>query len=181
VAFFFAPQRSMRRSAVSLVVTTHTGGHHVCRQYAGNCLAPTFAARLDDADFVGTADTGCSISVATATDRHDCASPVAATLATCVFGATAGAAAPTPSHLQSTAISPGKILGNVLLAPRRIPIAVQNVVDDAAPPQLVQAARMFRAAPAPAIPMKFSTRLAPERNQHYLLHRPQLTGYDYRV
>jgi len=43
---------------------------------------------------------------------------------------------PTPSHLQSTAISPGKILGNVLLAPRRIPIGVQNVADDAAPPQL---------------------------------------------
>jgi hypothetical protein len=43
---------------------------------------------------------------------------------------------PTPSHLQSTAISPGKMLGNVLLAPRRIAIAVQNVADDAAPPQL---------------------------------------------
>jgi protein TonB len=43
---------------------------------------------------------------------------------------------PTPSHLQSTAISPGKMLGNVLLAPRRIPIGVQNVADDAAPPQL---------------------------------------------
>jgi protein TonB len=28
------------------------------------------------------------------------------------------------------------MLGNVLLAPRRIPIGVQNVVDDAAPPQL---------------------------------------------
>jgi len=27
-------------------------------------------------------------------------------------------------------------LGNVLLAPRRIPIGVQNVADDAAPPQL---------------------------------------------
>jgi hypothetical protein len=43
---------------------------------------------------------------------------------------------PTPSHLQSTAISPGKMLGNVLLAPRRIPSGVQNVADDAAPPQL---------------------------------------------
>src|ERR1700680_3833346 len=43
---------------------------------------------------------------------------------------------PTPSHPQSTAISPSKMLGNVLLAPRRIPIGVQNVVDDAAPPQL---------------------------------------------
>jgi periplasmic protein TonB len=43
---------------------------------------------------------------------------------------------PTPSHPQSTAISPSKMSGNVLLAPRRIPIGVQNVVDDAAPPPL---------------------------------------------
>src|ERR1700732_2322874 len=43
---------------------------------------------------------------------------------------------PAPSHPQSTAISPRKMSGNVLLAPRRIPIGVQNVVDDAAPPPL---------------------------------------------
>src|SRR6266851_528360 len=43
---------------------------------------------------------------------------------------------PRPSHPQSTAVSPRKMLGNVLLAPRRIPVGVQNVVDDAAPPQL---------------------------------------------
>lgn len=41
-----------------------------------------------------------------------------------------------PSHPQSTAVSPSKMLGNLLLAPRRIPIGVQNVVDDTAPPQL---------------------------------------------
>src|SRR5258708_4237278 len=82
----------MRRSAVSLVATTHAGGHHVCRQYAGNFLGPTFAAKLDDADFVGARGTGCSISVARATDGYDSASPIAATLATCVFGAIAGAA-----------------------------------------------------------------------------------------
>jgi protein TonB len=43
---------------------------------------------------------------------------------------------PTASHPQSGAASPRKMLGNVLLAPRRIPIGVQNVVDDPAPPQL---------------------------------------------
>ena len=43
---------------------------------------------------------------------------------------------PTPSHPQSTAISASKMLGNVLLAPGRIPIGAQNVVDDPAPPQL---------------------------------------------
>jgi protein TonB len=43
---------------------------------------------------------------------------------------------PTPWHPQSTAVSPRQMLGNVLLGPRRIPIGVQNVVDDAAPPQL---------------------------------------------
>src|SRR5258708_4237281 len=43
---------------------------------------------------------------------------------------------PMPFHPQSTAVSPSKMLGNVLLAPRRIPIGVQNVVDDTAPPQL---------------------------------------------
>lgn len=63
---------------------------------------------------------------------------------------------PTPSHRQSPAISPGKMSGNVLLAPRRIPIGVQKVADDAAPPQLGASGPMFRAAPAPAIPMKFS-------------------------
>jgi len=41
---------------------------------------------------------------------------------------------PMPSHPQSTAVSPRKMLGNVLLAPRRIPVGVQNVVDDAVPP-----------------------------------------------
>ena len=44
--------------------------------------------------------------------------------------------APTPSPPQSSAVSPRKMLGNVLLAPRRIPIGMQNVVDDPAPPQL---------------------------------------------
>ena len=43
---------------------------------------------------------------------------------------------PTPLQPQSTAGSPSKMLGNVLLAPRRIPIGVQNGVDDPAPPQL---------------------------------------------
>ena len=43
---------------------------------------------------------------------------------------------PTPSPPQSSAVSPRKMLGNVLLAPRRIPIGMQNVVDDPAPPQL---------------------------------------------
>ena len=43
---------------------------------------------------------------------------------------------PPPSHPQSTAISRSKMLGNVTLAPRRIPIRAQNVVDDPTPPQL---------------------------------------------
>src|ERR1700732_1382098 len=43
---------------------------------------------------------------------------------------------PTASHPQSSAASPRKMLVNLLLAPRRIPIGVQNVVDDPAPPQL---------------------------------------------
>ncbi len=43
---------------------------------------------------------------------------------------------PTPSHPQSSAISQSNMLGNLLLAPRRIPLGVQNVVDDPAPPQL---------------------------------------------
>jgi periplasmic protein TonB len=43
---------------------------------------------------------------------------------------------PPPSHPQSSAVTPSKMLGNVLLAPQRIPIGVQNVVDDPAPPQL---------------------------------------------
>src|SRR6202049_4545117 len=43
---------------------------------------------------------------------------------------------PTPSHPQSAAISQSDMLGKVLLAPRRIPIEVQNGVDDGAAPQL---------------------------------------------
>ena len=43
---------------------------------------------------------------------------------------------PTSSHPQSTATSQSDMLGKVLLAPRRIPIGVRNVVDDTAAPQL---------------------------------------------
>src|SRR6267378_4237385 len=43
---------------------------------------------------------------------------------------------PTPSHPQSSAVSPREMLGNALLAPQRIPIGVHNVVDDPAPPPL---------------------------------------------
>jgi hypothetical protein len=37
---------------------------------------------------------------------------------------------PTPSHLRATAIAPGKILGNVPLAPRHFPVGVQDVADE---------------------------------------------------
>jgi len=43
---------------------------------------------------------------------------------------------PAPTHPRSSAIAESNILGNLLLAPRRIPIGVQHVVDDPAPPQL---------------------------------------------
>lgn len=43
---------------------------------------------------------------------------------------------PPPSHPQSSAVSASKMWGNVRLAPQRIPIGVQNVVEDPAPPQL---------------------------------------------
>jgi protein TonB len=43
---------------------------------------------------------------------------------------------PPPSHPQSAAICQSDMLGKMLLAPRRIPIGVRNVVDDAAAPQL---------------------------------------------
>lgn len=42
---------------------------------------------------------------------------------------------PTPSHPPSTAISQSNMLGNVLLAPRHIPISIQDVVEDVPPPQ----------------------------------------------
>ena len=43
---------------------------------------------------------------------------------------------PTPSHPLSRAISQSNMWGSLLLAPRRIPIGIQNVADDLAPPQL---------------------------------------------
>ena len=88
---------------------------------------------------------------------------------------------PTPSHPQSSAVSASKMWGNVRLAPQRIPIGVHNVVDDPAPPPLGASGWYVPGSTGSGDPMRFSTRSAPERNQHYLLHRRQLTWYDYRV
>jgi len=88
---------------------------------------------------------------------------------------------PTPSHPQSSAVSASKMgetCGSLYSAFQSVSRMSSRTRHRRS---WVQAARMFRAAPAPAIPMRLSTRSAPERNQHYLLHRRQLTWYDYRV
>jgi len=123
----------------------------------GKPSGPKVRGRLDDADFVGTAGTGCGICVAAATDGHDSASPVAATLSPPV----SVAPPPGPRTPRCPIYSPPQALRAKCWATCCALHGIFQSLSRMSPltrhrRSWVQAARMFGAAPAPAIPMKFS-------------------------